>query len=387
MRKVTVLGSTGSIGVSTLKVIESNPEEYKVFSLAAGRNIDLFTEQIERFRPAVVAISDEELANTLRDRLKMNPCPEIYFGPEGLIDLASLDEADIVLSAITGAAGLAPTHGAIQAGKDVALANKETMVMAGPIIMDLSKKKGVSILPVDSEHSAIQQSLQGHAREDLKRIILTASGGPFKDLPIEEMEFLTPAAALKHPNWDMGRKITIDSSTLMNKGLEIIEAKWLFDLRTDQIGVVIHPESIIHSMVEYMDGSIIAQLGVPDMAIPISYALSYPRHLKTDLPPLEIETIGTLNFSKPDMKKFRCLALALDAIAVDGSMPAVLNGANEIAVEAFLNEEIGFLQIPVLIERVMQAHDPVSVEDIEAVMEADRWARETAKKELIPMRS
>ena len=387
MRKVTVLGSTGSIGVSTLKVIESNPEEYKVFGLAAGRNIDLFAEQIERFRPAVVAISDEELANTLRDRLKMNPCPEIYFGPEGLIDLASLDEADIVLSAITGAAGLAPTHGAIQAGKDVALANKETMVMAGPIIMDLSKKKGVSILPVDSEHSAIQQSMQGHAREDLKRIILTASGGPFKDLPIEEMEFLTPAAALKHPNWDMGRKITIDSSTLMNKGLEIIEAKWLFDLRTDQIGVVIHPESIIHSMVEYMDGSIIAQLGVPDMAIPISYALSYPRHLKTDLPPLEIETIGTLNFSKPDMKKFRCLALALDAIAVDGSMPAVLNGANEIAVEAFLNEEIGFLQIPVLIERVMQAHDPVPVEDIEAVMEADRWARETAKKELIPMRS
>ena len=387
MRKETILGSTGSIGVSTLKVIESNPEEYKVFGLAAGRNIDLFTEQIERFRPAVVAISDEELANTLRDRLKMNPCPEIYFGPEGLIDLASLDEADIVLSAITGAAGLAPTHGAIQAGKDVALANKETMVMAGPIIMDLSKKKGVSILPVDSEHSAIQQSMQGHAREDLKRIILTASGGPFKDLPIEEMEFLTPAAALKHPNWDMGRKITIDSSTLMNKGLEIIEAKWLFDLRTDQIGVVIHPESIIHSMVEYMDGSIIAQLGVPDMAIPISYALSYPRHLKTDLPPLEIETIGTLNFSKPDMKKFRCLALALDAIAVDGSMPAVLNGANEIAVEAFLNEEIGFLQIPVLIERVMQAHDPVSVEDIEAVMEADRWARETAKKELIPMRS
>ena len=387
MRKVTVLGSTGSIGVSTLKVIESNPEEYKVFGLAAGRNIDLFTEQIERFRPAVVAISDEELANTLRDRLKMNPCPEIYFGPEGLIDLASLDEADIVLSAITGAAGLAPTHGAIQAGKDVALANKETMVMAGPIIMDLSKKKGVSILPVDSEHSAIQQSMQGHAREDLKRIILTASGGPFKDLPIEEMEFLTPAAALKHPNWDMGRKITIDSSTLMNKGLEIIEAKWLFDLRTDQIGVVIHPESIIHSMVEYMDGSIIAQLGVPDMATPISYALSYPRHLKTDLPPLEIETIGTLNFSKPDMKKFRCLALALDAIEVDGSMPAVLNGANEIAVEAFLNEEIGFLQIPVLIERVMQAHDPVPVEDIEAVMEADRWARETAKKELIPMRS
>jgi len=387
MRKVTVLGSTGSIGVSTLKVIESNPEEYKVFGLAAGRNIDLFTEQIERFRPAVVAISDEELANTLRDRLKMNPCPEIYFGPEGLIDLASLDEADIVLSAITGAAGLAPTHGAIQAGKDVALANKETLVMAGPIIMDLSKKKGVSILPVDSEHSAIQQSMQGHAREDLKRIILTASGGPFKDLPIEEMEFLTPAAALKHPNWDMGRKITIDSSTLMNKGLEIIEAKWLFDLRTDQIGVVIHPESIIHSMVEYMDGSIIAQLGVPDMATPISYALSYPRHLKTDLPPLEIETIGTLNFSKPDMKKFRCLALALDAIEVDGSMPAVLNGANEIAVEAFLNEEIGFLQIPVLIERVMQAHDPVPVEDIEAVMEADRWARETAKKELIPMRS
>ncbi|MBW1763836.1 MAG: 1-deoxy-D-xylulose-5-phosphate reductoisomerase [Deltaproteobacteria bacterium] len=387
MRKVTVLGSTGSIGVSTLKVIESNPEEYKVFGLAAGRNIDLFTEQIERFRPAVVAISDEELANTLRDRLKMNPCPEVYFGPEGLIDLASLDEADIVLSAITGAAGLAPTHGAIQAGKDVALANKETLVMAGPIIMDLSKKKGVSILPVDSEHSAIQQSMQGHAREDLKRIILTASGGPFKDLPIEEMEFLTPAAALKHPNWDMGRKITIDSSTLMNKGLEIIEAKWLFDLRTDQIGVVIHPESIIHSMVEYMDGSIIAQLGVPDMATPISYALSYPRHLKTDLPPLEIETIGTLNFSKPDMKKFRCLALALDAIEVDGSMPAVLNGANEIAVEAFLNEEIGFLQIPVLIERVMQAHDPVPVEDIEAVMEADRWARETAKKELIPMRS
>jgi 1-deoxy-D-xylulose-5-phosphate reductoisomerase len=284
---------------------------------------------------------------------------------------------------MSGASGLIPTWEAIRAGKGMALANKETMVMAGPVIMDLARKKNVSILPIDSEHSAIFQCLQGHRREDLKRVILTASGGPFRTLLLEEMKNVTPAMALKHPNWNMGRKISIDSATLMNKGLEAIEARWLFDLAMDQIDILVHPESIIHSMVEYMDGSVIAQLGIPDMITPISYALSYPRHIKTNLPPLRLEEVKKLTFDKPDMDRFRCLSLALQAIEAGGSVPAVMNGANEVAVESFLGGRIGFLQIPALIQRTMEAHNPFQPDGIEAIMEADAWARRTAEREAL----
>jgi len=298
------------------------------------------------------------------------------------VRLATLEGVDTVVSAMTGAAGLVPTYEAIKAGKNIGLANKETMVMAGPLVMAEARKRGVTILPIDSEHSAILQSLQGHLREDLKRVILTASGGPFRDLSVEEMRHVTAAQALKHPNWHMGPKITIDSATMMNKGLEVIEAKWLFDLEIDQIDILIHPQSIVHSMVEYRDGSFIGQMGIPDMTIPISYALSYPRHLGNGLPPLDLEMIGDLSFRKPDMKRFRCLELALRAATTGGSMPAVLNGANEIAVDAFLEGTIGFLEIPDLIEKTMDAHTHSSVETIEAVMSADKWARDTARGQL-----
>jgi 1-deoxy-D-xylulose-5-phosphate reductoisomerase len=379
MKKIAVLGSTGSIGLNSLKVIESNPDKYKAVALAAGRNIDLLLRQIEQFQPEAVAVLDEDLAEQLRIRLK-SAGPEVYSGEDGFVRLATLDMADMVISAMTGAAGLVPTYAAIQAGKDIGLANKETMVMAGPLVMDQAKKRGVSIIPIDSEHSAILQSLQGHPIEDLKRIILTASGGPFKAWSLEEMRSATPEQALNHPNWNMGQKISIDSATLMNKGLEIIEAKWLFDLHTDQIDIVIHPQSIVHSMVEYRDGSILAQMGIPDMIVPISYALSFPRHIETPLPQLELDKIGVLTFEKPDLRRFESLSLAFRAVEVGDSMPAVMNGANEIAVEAFLDGRIGFLRIPELIKRTMESHQTFSVGSIEKVIEADGWAREKARE-------
>ncbi len=382
MKRITILGSTGSIGASALNVIAANPDEYMAVALAAGNNVDLLFEQIRVFQPVAAAVSREDLAKTLRGRLKGHSKTEVLSGPKGFAELAALEAADTVISAMSGASGLVPTYEAIKAGKGMALANKETMVMAGSIIMDLAKKKNISILPIDSEHSAIFQSLQGHRREDLKRVILTASGGPFRNMPLEEMKDVTPARALKHPNWNMGRKISIDSATLMNKGLEAIEARWLFNLSMDQIDILVHPESVIHSMVEYMDGSVIAQMGIPDMITPISYALSYPRHVKTNLPPLRLEEVGKLTFDKPDMVRFPCLSLALKAIETGGSMPAVMNGANEIAVESFLSNRIGFLQIPALIEKTMDAHDPFEPDGIEAIMEADDWARRTAGKEV-----
>jgi len=385
MKKIAILGSTGSIGSNALKVIESNPEEYKVLALTAGRNIGLLMKQIFQFQPSAVAVSEEGLADILRDRLIGHSKTEVLFGVEGLIKLAALKEVDTVISAMSGAAGLIPTYAAIEAGKDIALANKETMVMAGPIIMKHAKDRDVTILPIDSEHSAVFQALQGHHREDLKRIILTASGGPFREVAREKLETTTPEEALKHPNWDMGKKITIDSATLMNKGLEVIEAKWLFDLDIDQIDILIHPESIIHSMVEYRDGSIIAQMGIPDMITPISYALSYPRRMATNLPSLRLEEIRTLTFQRPDMERFKCLALAIKASEIGESMPAVLNGANEIAVESFLQGRLGFLQIPILIEKTMDIHEPFSIHNIDRVLEADRWARKTAEKLLLEL--
>lgn len=382
MKKITILGSTGSIGSNALRVIESNPDQYKAIALAAGRNLEILINQIEKFNPAVVSVPEEESAILLKKRLDGKSKTEILSGEEGAVQLAILSEVDTVISAMSGSAGLVPTHEAIKAGKDIALANKEALVMAGSVIMGLAKEKNVSIMPIDSEHSAIFQSLQGHQREDLRRIILTASGGPFRDVPVERFETITPEEALNHPNWDMGRKISIDSSTLMNKGLETIEARWLFDLPSDQIEIIIHPESIIHSMVEYRDGSIIAQLGIPDMITPISYALSYPRHMETDLPSLRLDEIAKLTFQKPDLKKFKCLDLALRASEIGESMPAVLNGANESAVEYFLEGRIKFSQIPLLIEKTMDAHTTFPVDSIEGVVEADTWARKNTEIEL-----
>jgi len=378
MKRIAILGSTGSIGCSSLKVIEAHPEAYQVTALAAGKNIDLLAEQIRKFRPLEVAVLGDQEAESLKERLGGGQKTRIVSGREGFIHLATLEEVDTVISAITGAAGLVPTYAAIRAGKNIALANKETMVMAGPLVMEEAKRRGVAVLPVDSEHSAILQCLQGHARDDVRRVILTASGGPFKDFSHEEMEKATPEQALKHPNWNMGPKITVDSATLMNKGLELIEAKWLFKLDIHQIHILIHPQSVVHSMVEYRDGSIIAQLGIPDMVTPISYALSYPRHVDTPLRPLDLEEVGTLRFMKADTRKFRCLELALRAAEIGDSMPAVLNGANEVAVDLFLKGRIGFLQIPSLIERTMDAHRPFVIDRIEKVMEADAWARERA---------
>ncbi len=378
MKRIAILGSTGSIGCSSLKVIEAHPEAYQVTALAAGKNIDLLAEQIRKFRPLEVAVLGDQEAESLKERLGGGQKTRIVSGREGFIHLATLEEVDTVISAITGAAGLVPTYAAIRAGKNIALANKETMVMAGPLVMEEAKRRGVAVLPVDSEHSAILQCLQGHARDDVRRVILTASGGPFKDFSHEEMEKVTPEQALKHPNWNMGPKITVDSATLMNKGLELIEAKWLFELDIHQIHILIHPQSVVHSMVEYRDGSIIAQLGIPDMVTPISYALSYPRHVDTPLRPLDLEEVGTLRFMKADTRKFRCLELALRAAEIGDSMPAVLNGANEVAVDLFLKGRIGFLQIPSLIERTMDAHRPFVIDRIEKVMEADAWARERA---------
>ncbi len=376
VKNLSVLGSTGSIGVNALKLARANPQRYRVRALSAGKNIGILRNQIEMFKPKAVAVLDESLAMDLKKTLTGSDLPDILFGPDGFKHLATMDEVDTIVSAITGAAGLMPTFEGIKAGKEIALANKETMVMAGPLVLAEAEKQGVSILPIDSEHSAILQSLQGHQKEDLKRIILTASGGPFRNLTLKQMAQVSAAQALKHPNWEMGPKITIDSATMMNKGLEVIEAKWLFDVEIEKIDVLIHPQSIVHSMVEYKDGSIISQMGIPDMMIPIAYALSYPRHIKTGLPPLKLEEVGPLNFEKPDLKRFKCLALALTAASAGGSMPAVLNGANEIAVDAFLKEKIGFLDIPKLIEQTMEAHETHPIDRIDSVMDADRWARE-----------
>jgi 1-deoxy-D-xylulose-5-phosphate reductoisomerase len=378
MKNITILGSTGSIGVQALKVIERHPEHFRLLALGAGRNIALLQQQVEKFRPLAVAVQDERLARAIGQSLSRTDAPMIFSGTRGLIELVRLDQVDTVISAMSGAAGLLPSFSAIQAGKNLALANKETMVMAGDLVMREAKRQGVSILPIDSEHSAILQALQGHCRDDLRRVILTASGGPFRNRSIEELRSVTLKQTLNHPNWQMGPKITVDSATLMNKGLEVIEAKWFFELDMDQISILIHPQSIVHSMVEYRDGSTVAQLGVPDMKIPISYALTYPRHYENDLPPLSLETLGTLTFEKPDLKKFKCLALALDAASIGKSMPAVLNAANEVAVAEFLAGRITFLQIAELAERTMEQHVPHPADAMESVMEADRWGREKA---------
>ncbi len=380
MKKITVLGSTGSIGVSALDVIEKNPGRFQVVALAAGKNIQLLQKQIERFRPQLVSVSDNQKACELRNLLPSKCRTRIVSQTAGLREVASFAKADIVLSAISGAAGLIPTIAAIDAGKDVALANKETMVMAGHIVTEKAKKKGIKILPVDSEHSAIFQCLQGQKTENINKIILTASGGPFFNYKINDLKKVTLKQALKHPKWKMGKKITVDSASLMNKGLEVIEAKWLFNLDIDKIDILIHPQSIVHSLVEFVDGSLMAQMGIPDMRTPIAYALTYPQRINNDLPLLDLVKAKSLEFYPPDMKKFPCLRLAYEAGLCGGTMPAVLNAANEIAVEAFLKELIKFVDLPVIIDKVLNIHKSIKNPSLEDILKADEWARAQTKE-------
>jgi len=378
MKLLSILGSTGSIGVSTLEIVAAYPERFKVVAMTAGKNLELFARQIRQFTPRIAAVASPDDVFPLKEMCNGLEV-EILGGAEGLTAAATADEAHMVVAAIVGAAGLAPTAAAVRAGKDIALANKETLVTAGHLFMDMVKQYGVKLFPVDSEHSAVFQSIEGHRNQDISKIILTASGGPFRNTPVEQLAHVNVQDALNHPNWNMGRKITIDSATMMNKGLEVLEARWLFDAPVEKIEVNIHPQSIIHSMVEYVDGCVIAQLGIPDMKAPIAYALSYPERVATGVKPLDLTTFSGLTFFKPDLEKFRCLALAYSAINEGESMPAVMNAANEIAVEAFLNREISFLQIAEVIERTMSAHQGHDLSSIEEVLQADGWGRDTAR--------
>lgn len=382
MKKLSVLGSTGSIGVSTLTIAEQFPDRFRVVALAAGKNLAKLKEQIRLFKPELVSLTNEVDARDLRSQLGEFR-GEIVWGSDGLLAVATHPEAEMVMSALVGAIGLAPTLAAIRAGKTIALANKEALVISGELMTREARKYGVQILPVDSEHNAIFQALHGYRREQVKRIILTASGGPFLRRPAEELPSVTVAEALKHPTWKMGSKITIDSATLMNKGLEVIEARWLFNLPPEQVAVIVHPQSIVHSMVEYIDGSVLAQLGIPDMTIPISYILAYPERLPlTHLPSLDLVAAQQLTFAQPDFGKFPCLQLAYDALARGGTCPAVLNAANEVTVESFLAEEIRFTDIAALNRQVLDAHTPQPVNTLEELLEADRWARAYARAAL-----
>lgn len=378
MRYLSILGSTGSIGQSTLDVVKRHPGRFAVAALAEGHDVELLSRQIEEFRPKLVSVRDSQSAQKLSGLLGSYK-PEIVCGIEGACVVASHPDADTVVSAIVGAAGLKPTTAAIEAGKTIALANKETLVVAGEFVKNFAIKNNVAIIPVDSEHSAIFQSLVGQRREDVARIILTASGGPFLRSSLREIEEATPEVALKHPRWSMGSKITIDSATLMNKGLEVIEARWLFDMPEDRIGVVVHPQSIIHSMVEYRDGCVIGQMGVPDMRAPIAYAISYPERVESGVERLNLAKIGQLNFEEPDRKRFPCLDLAYAALKAQGSMPACLNAANEVAVEAFLGHKLSFGSIARVVEKTMEAHDTKTWRSIDEIIEVDRWAREKAR--------
>jgi 1-deoxy-D-xylulose-5-phosphate reductoisomerase len=387
MKCITILGSTGSVGRNALEIVSHQKDRFRVVALTAGSNIDLLEEQIRLFSPEVVAVADEKAAKELEKRIGRHALSiQILSGPEGVREAAIYEESDFVLSAIVGAAGLIPTISAIRSKKTIGLANKEALVMAGRIVSEEAKKYGVKILPVDSEHSAVFQCIEGHRRSDVNRIILTASGGPFAGKELNELNAITPEDALKHPSWNMGKKITIDSATLMNKGFEVIEAHHLFGLPPQKIDVLIHPQSIVHSIVEFNDKSCIAQMAVPDMKGPIAYALSYPERLKDVMEGLYLDRIESLTFKKPDNECFPCLSYAYMAIDAGGTMPSVLNAANEIAVDAFLKGRIKFTEIPVIIKKTMGHHTVMSDTELNAVIEADRWAREKAK-EIIELKS
>jgi 1-deoxy-D-xylulose-5-phosphate reductoisomerase len=380
MKKVVLLGCTGSIGTSSVKVVNDLSDRLQVVGLGAGNNVKLLMEQTRSLHPKAVSIQSEEHAELLRKELGSST--EVYCGEEGLIKLATLPEADIVLISIIGTTGLKPALAAIRAGKDIALASKEVLVVAGEIVMSEAKKYGVNVLTVDSEHSAIFQCLEGRKPESVRRLILTASGGPFRKTPKSEFANITLEKALKHPSWSMGRKITLDSATLFNKGLEMIEARWLFNMGIEKVSVLVHPQSIVHSMVEFVDGSILAQLSTPDMCLPIQYALTWPERVQSTRVQTDFAAIGTLTFENPDEERFPALRLAREAGLKGGTLPCVLNAANEIAVESFINNKMRFDQISTLVEEVMSAHQRIDHPTLDQLLEADHWARDNARSRI-----
>ena len=384
MKSISILGSTGSIGVNTLKVVEHLKDEFRIVALGAGSNVEILAEQIKQFQPELVAVKDENCAQKLLENLHRIEAktPRIELSEKGLIDVATHEQAEIVVSATVGAVGFVPTLRAIESGKRIALANKETLMMAGELMTTAAEKFGAEILPVDSEHNALHQCLRGETKVEVKRLILTASGGPFRTKSKAEIENATIEEALNHPNWKMGAKITIDSATLMNKGLEVIEAHWLFGFSADEISVIVHPQSVIHSMVELVDSSIIAQLGVTDMKHAIQYALTYPNRKESCLESLDFTKVTNLQFEQPDLEKFPCLALAYRALRAGGTLPAVLNAANEISVQAFLDGKIRLSEIAQINETVMNLHEIKSANSLETILLADTWARESARKML-----
>ena len=383
MKHLAILGSTGSIGQNALSVVETHSDEFVVAGLAAKTSIDRIEQQVRQFCPRLVAVRDEGAANQLKERLRDVKTVEILSGSEGTSAVATMAEVDLVLEAMGGAAGLLPTLEAIQSGKDLAFVNKEVLVMCGSLIMEAVKEHGVRLLPVDSEISAIFQCLSdvkgnGCSRDEIHRLVLTGSGGPFRETPLGQLNSVTPQQALQHPNWKMGEKVTIDSATMMNKGFEVIESKWFFDVELSQIEVVIHPESIIHSMVEFVDGSLLAQLGVADMRLPIQYALTYPDRFPTSVPRLDLSQVGALHMEPVDSEKFPCLQLAYSAAKVGGTLPTVLSSADEVVVQAFLNRQIRFTDIPNYLEEVMTRHDVISQPMLDDILAADQWARSAA---------
>lgn len=379
VKRLAILGSTGSIGLSALEVVEGRPERFRVVSLAAARSVERLAAQARKHRPEILAVIDAAAAAKLKQLLPDDLASRVVFGAQGYLAAAVESGPDLMLSAMVGAAGLPSTYAAVRAGIDVALANKETLVAGGRPVTAKAAETGAAIIPVDSEHSALFQALEGNRRAEVKNLWLTASGGPFRELPRAELARVTPERALRHPNWSMGPKITIDSSTLMNKGLEVIEARWLFDMPLDQVRVVIHPQSVVHSLVEYVDGSVLAQLGAPDMKLPIAYALTYPERAAWDWPRLDIPAMGALTFEEPDWDRFPALGLAYQAGRQGGLAPAVLNGANEAAVEAFLAGRLDYPGITACVDAVLQLHEPGPAESVAAVLEADRWARNRAR--------
>lgn len=380
MKNISILGSTGSIGTQTLDVIRNHSDKFRVVGLSALKNIDDIEKQINEFNPEIVAIFDKEKAEILSSRIGKKT--RVVSGIDGLIEVATIDSSDIIVTSVVGSIGLVPTLEAIKCNKTIALANKETLVVAGELVMKEAEKKGVKIIPVDSEHSAIFQCLQGEDIENISRIILTASGGAFRNCTKSDIENAKAKDALKHPTWNMGQKVTIDSASLMNKGLEVIEAKWLFNVDLDKIEVIVHPQSIIHSMVEYKDYSIISQMGTPDMRTPIQYALSYPDRIESSVAKLDFNGMTDLTFMKPDTDRFPCLSLAYKALEIGKTMPCVLNGANEILVEYFLKDKIGFYDIPRFIEMAMEEHKPFTYKTVDELLDVDKWVRSWVKNQL-----
>ncbi len=378
-RGVAVLGSTGSVGVQTLDLIAHFPDRFEVVTLSAGRNAELLARQIETHRPRLAAIEDAERRILLEEAARRARC-EIVAGSEGLLAAAVFPAVEVVVAAVVGAAGLPATHAALKAGKRVALANKESLVMAGELLQGIARETGALLLPVDSEHSAVHQCLRGSRPEDVARVVLTASGGPFRTTPLEDLPGVTPEQALRHPVWDMGKKISIDSATLMNKGLEVIEARWLFDIEADRLGVVLHPQSLVHSLVEMVDGSVLCQMGLPDMRGPIQYALGYPERFPGPVKPPDLVDRGPLEFFPVDHRRFPSLELAFGALRAGGTAPAVLNAANEVAVHAFLSRRLEFTGIPRLVGKVLERHRPVPATSLESVLEADAWSRGAAEE-------